>query len=130
LRIRIGIRSGFCEGMEFIAWLAQKLSLFSDHWNPRIVVELNGQLEKLVKFKGPFDFYFQEQEDELFYMAKGSFDMEFRYCTIPIQEGEFLIVPCGVEHRSYAKEEVKIMLFEPANPEHRKYIKTKFRKER
>jgi mannose-6-phosphate isomerase-like protein (cupin superfamily) len=95
--------------------LAEKFSLFSDHWNPRIVGELNGQLVKLVKFKGPFDFHFHEQEDELFYVVKGSFDMEFRDRTITVNEGEFLIVPRGVEHRPHAKEEVEVVLFEPAS---------------
>ena len=101
--------------------LAEKFSLFTDHWNPKIVGELNGQqacqpwLVKLVKFKGPFDFHFHEYEDELFYVVKGSFDMEFRGRTITINKGEFLIVPRGIEHRPNAKEEVEVMLFEPAS---------------
>ncbi len=93
----------------------EKLSFFNDYWNPRIAGELNGQQVKLVKFKGPFTWHHHDQEDELFYVVKGSFDMEFRDKTIPVNEGEFIIVPKGVEHRPNAKEEVHIMLFEPAS---------------
>jgi mannose-6-phosphate isomerase-like protein (cupin superfamily) len=94
--------------------LTEKLSLFSDHYSPKIVGELNGQHVKLVKFKGPFVWHHHDHEDELFYVVKGSFDMEFRDKTITINEGEFIIVPRGVEHRPNAKEEVQVMLFEPA----------------
>lgn len=94
--------------------LAEKFSLFSEYWNPKIVGELNGQQVKLVKFKGPFIWHHHENEDELFYVVKGSFDMEFRDKTITIGEGEFIIVPKGIEHRPHAKEEVHVMLFEPA----------------
>ena len=95
--------------------LAEKFSLFTEHWSPKIVGELNGQHVMLVKFKGPFNFHFHEQEDELFYVVKGSFDMEFRDKTVTLNEGEFLIVPRGVEHRPNAKDEVEVMLFEPAS---------------
>ena len=95
--------------------LADKLSLINDYWNPRIAGELNGQQVKLVKFKGPFEWHHHENEDELFYVVKGSFDMEFKDKTITISEGEFLIVPRMTEHRPNAKEEVEVMLFEPAS---------------
>ncbi|MCC9138178.1 cupin domain-containing protein [Pontibacter silvestris] len=94
--------------------IAEKLSLFQDHWNPRIVGELNGQHVKLAKFSGPFDWHYHEQEDELFLVVKGSFDMEFRDKIITVNPGEFLIVPRGVEHRPIANEEAEILLFEPA----------------
>ncbi len=94
--------------------LSEKFKLFSDHWNPRIAGELNGQQVKLVKFQGPFVWHHHEHEDELFYVVKGNFDMEFRDKTINIAEGEFIIVPHGVEHRPNAAEEVCVMLFEPA----------------
>ena len=94
--------------------LAQKLSLFKEQWKPKIVGELNGQLIKLVKFKGPFIWHHHDNEDEMFYVVKGNFDMEFRDKTVTINEGEFIIVPKGVEHRPNAKEEAEIMLFEPA----------------
>lgn len=95
--------------------LSEKFSLFSEHWSPRIVGSLNGQEVKLVKFKGPFVWHHHDQEDELFYVVKGSFDMEFRDKTVRLSEGEFLIVPRGVEHRPNAAEEVQVLLFEPAN---------------
>lgn len=94
--------------------LAEKFSLFSEYWNPKIAGELNGQQVKLVKFKGPFVWHHHEYEDELFFVVKGNFEMEFRDKTVTINEGEFIIVPRGVEHRPNAKEEVKVMLFEPA----------------
>lgn len=93
--------------------LAEKLSLFKEQWKPKIVGELNGQLIKLVKFKGPFVWHHHDNEDELFYVVKGNFDMEFRDKTVTINEGEFIIVPKGVEHRPVAREEAEIMLFEP-----------------
>jgi mannose-6-phosphate isomerase-like protein (cupin superfamily) len=94
--------------------LAEKLSTFNDYFNPRIAGELNGQQVKLVKFKGEFVWHHHDQEDELFYVVKGSFDMHMRDKIITVNEGEFLIMPRGVEHRPVAHEEVEIMLFEPA----------------
>ena len=95
--------------------LAEKLALFSDLWSPRIVGELNGQHVKLVKFKGPFVWHKHDDEDELFLAVKGSFRIEFRDRTVEVGEGEFLIVPRGVEHRPVADEEVHVLLFEPAS---------------
>ena len=94
--------------------LSEKLSLFNEQWKPKIVGELNGQMVKLVKFKGPFVWHHHDNEDEMFYVVKGSFDMEFRDKTVKIAQGEFIIVPKGVEHRPNAKEEAEVMLFEPA----------------
>ncbi len=94
--------------------LAQKLTLFSDHWSPKIVGELNRQHVKLAKLKGEFVWHKHDNEDELFFVIKGSFKMEYRDKTIFVNENEFLIVPKGVEHRPVADEEVSIMLFEPA----------------
>ncbi len=94
--------------------LAEKLSVFKDYFNPRIVGELNGQHVKLVKFQGEFIWHHHDNEDELFYVVKGSFDMHFRDKTITVNAGEFLIVPRGVEHKPVAEQEVSIMLFEPA----------------
>jgi mannose-6-phosphate isomerase-like protein (cupin superfamily) len=95
--------------------LVQKLSTFSDYFNPRIAGELNGQQVKLVKFKGEFIWHHHDNEDELFYVVKGSFDMHFRDKIITINAGEFIIVPHGKEHKPVANEEVEIMLFEPAS---------------
>lgn len=92
----------------------EKFAQVTDHWNPRIVGELNNQHVKLVKFQGPFTWHHHEQEDELFYVIKGSFIMELRDKNIELTAGDFLVVPKGVEHRPNAAEEVWVMLFEPA----------------
>lgn len=99
--------------------LSEKLSLINDHWNPRIVGELNGQYVKLVKFAGPFTWHHHDKEDEMFLVVKGRFCMEFREdgreAKLWLEEGEFLIVPRGVEHRPVAEEEAHVLLFEPAS---------------
>jgi len=95
--------------------IAEKLALINDHWNPKVAGELNGQHVKLVKFKGEFVWHKHDNEDELFYVLKGKFDMHFRDEKITINENEFLIVPKGVEHKPCADEEVSVMLFEPAS---------------
>jgi mannose-6-phosphate isomerase-like protein (cupin superfamily) len=95
--------------------LREKLSLLTEHWSPRIAGELNGQQVKLVKFQGPFTWHHHENEDELFLVVQGRFRMELRDRTVELEEGEFLIVPRGVEHRPVADEEVHILLFEPAS---------------
>ena len=94
--------------------LSDKLSRFSDHWNPRIVGELNGQHVKLVKFQGEFVWHHHQHEDELFLVIEGRFRMDFRDREVWLEQGEFLIVPRGVEHRPVADEEVAVLLFEPA----------------
>ncbi|HYX22602.1 MAG TPA: cupin domain-containing protein [Thermoanaerobaculia bacterium] len=95
--------------------LQQKLATFTDYFNPRIVAELNGQQVKLVKTKGAFVWHHHEHEDELFLVIKGRFRMELRDRDVWVEEGEFLVVPRGVEHRPVAEEEVHILLFEPAS---------------
>ena len=102
--------------------VAEKLFTFNDYFNPRIAGELNGQQVKLVKFQGEFVWHHHDNEDELFYVIKGSFDMHLRSertsledKVITVNAGEFLIMPRGVEHKPVAKEEVEIMLFEPAS---------------
>lgn len=93
----------------------EKLSLFSEHWSPKIVGELNGQHVKLVKVKGEFVWHKHDHEDEMFFVIKGSFRMEYRDKFVEVNENEFIIIPRGVEHRPVAGEEVSIMLFEPAS---------------
>ena len=95
--------------------LNQKLQLFQEHWKPKIVGELNGQMVKLVKFQGPFLWHHHENEDEMFLVIKGGFRMEFRDRQMWLEEGEFLIVPRGVEHCPVADEEAHVLLFEPAS---------------
>ncbi|MEZ5162965.1 MAG: cupin domain-containing protein [Fimbriimonadaceae bacterium] len=93
--------------------LKEKFGLFSDYWSPKIVGELNGQAVKLAKFQGAFDWHSHAEEDEMFLVHRGEFRMEFRDRTMTLREGEFLIVPRGVEHRPVAEEEVEVILFEP-----------------
>jgi len=94
--------------------LQQKLFQFGDHWSPKIVGELNGQYVKLVRFLGEFVWHHHEHEDEMFLVVRGRFRMEYRDRHIWLEEGEFLIVPRGVEHRPVAEEEAHVLLFEPA----------------
>jgi mannose-6-phosphate isomerase-like protein (cupin superfamily) len=95
--------------------IAEKLSKFTDHWNPRIIGELNGQQIKAAKLKGEFFFHQHENEDEMFLIIKGTLKMEFRDRTEIIKPGEFIIVPHGVDHKPVADEEVELLLFEPAS---------------
>ena len=95
--------------------LAEKLAGFTEHWQPRIVGELNDQYVKLVKFLGEFVWHHHENEDEMFLVVEGSFRMELRDQVIELKAGEFLIVPRGVEHRPVAEKEVQVLLFEPAS---------------
>lgn len=94
--------------------ISQKLAQFNDHWNPRIIGELNKQHVKLAKIKGEFIWHKHDDEDEMFLVLKGTLKIEFRDRTETIQENEIIIVPKGVEHKPIAEEEVSIMLFEPA----------------
>ena len=95
--------------------LAEKLALFSDHWNPRVVGELNGQQVKLAKLKGEFVWHHHDHEDELFLVLSGTLLMRLRDRDVAINAGEFFIVPRGVEHLPVAEEEVHVLLFEPAS---------------
>ena len=95
--------------------LAQKLSLFSEQWSPKVVGELNGQHVKLVKLLGKFVWHHHDEEDELFLVVEGWFRMEFRDREVWVQKGEFIVVPRGVEHRPVAEEEASVLLFEPAS---------------
>ena len=98
--------------------IQEKFKLFSDLWSPKKVGELNGQQILLAKLKGEFVFHKHEFEDELFMVIKGVLEIELRDKTITLKEGEFYIVPKGVEHKPIAKEEVHILLFEPLSIKH------------
>ena len=99
--------------------ITEKLSLFSDYYNPRIIGELNGQHVKLVKFQGPFSWHHHEHEDEMFLVVKGRFRMDFQEDgqerAVWLEEGEMIIVPRGVQHRPVAEAEVHVLLFEPVS---------------
>jgi mannose-6-phosphate isomerase-like protein (cupin superfamily) len=94
--------------------LREKFATISKHWDPRIVAELNGQHVKLVKFLGEFVWHHHEHEDELFFVHRGRFRMEFRDRVVELDAGDMIVVPRGVEHRPVADEEVEVVLFEPA----------------
>jgi len=108
----------------------EAFSKVEGYWNPTVAGALNGQEVKLVKFKGPFTWHHHENEDELFYVVKGSFVMEMRDKNITLNEGDFLVVPRGVEHRPNANEEVWVMLFEPASTLNTGNIENEFTKHR
>ena len=95
--------------------LAEKLSLFDEQWSPKVVGELNGQHEKLVKLFREFVWHHHDGEDELFLVVRGRFRMEYRDREEWIEEGEFVVVPRGVEHRPVAEDEAHVLLFEPAS---------------
>ena len=93
--------------------LAEKFSLFTNHWEPKILGELNGQYVKIAKLKGEFVWHQHENEDELFSVIKGSLTIKLRDKDIILEEGEFIIIPKGVEHMPVAEEEVHVLMFEP-----------------
>lgn len=94
--------------------ISKKLSSFTEHWNPKIIAELNGQHVKLAKLKGEFVWHSHALEDEMFFVIDGQLLLHFRDKTITLNAGECCIVPAGIEHKPEAIEEVSIMLFEPA----------------
>ena len=93
--------------------LKEKFNQFSDRWSPKIIGELNDFYVKAVKLKGEFVWHHHDLEDEMFLVTKGTLRMKFRDREAVIREGEFIIVPHGVEHLPVADEEVYLVLFEP-----------------
>lgn len=131
--------------------LGEKLSLIKEHWKPKIIGELNSQYVKLVKFAGPFTWHHHAEEDEMFLVVKGRFRMEFRddhqsaandimrpdgeqdtsvVREIWLEEGEFIIVPRGIEHRPVADDEAHVLLFEPASTLNTGNVENEFTVER
>ena len=95
--------------------LSEKLNQVDEYWIPKIVGELNNQFVKIAKFKGEFVMHSHEQEDELFYVVDGKLFIELQDKTLELEKGEFVVIPKGVEHKPYTKEEVSVMLFEPTS---------------
>ena len=93
--------------------LKEKFTLFDEHWSPRIAGELNGQLVKLVKLKGEFVWHHHETEDELFMVIQGRMRIRLKDRDVALKEGQFFIIPRGVEHMPVADEECHVLLFEP-----------------
>ena len=98
--------------------IKEKFSLFNERWSPKIIGQLNGQDVKIAKLQGEFVWHDHKDEDELFYIIKGTLQIEFRDKTSTLNEGEILVIPKGVEHKPIAKEEVWVLLFEPSNIKH------------
>ena len=103
--------------------IEQKFNLFQDHWSPKKIGELNGQQILLAKIKGEFVWHSHDNEDELFLVKKGVLEMHLRNEIVTINEGEFYIVPKGIEHKPVAKKEVHILLFEPLSTKHTGEVK-------
>lgn len=95
--------------------IAAKLAQFSGYFDPKIVGELNGQHVKLVKFRGEFVWHHHDNEDELFLVIEGRLRMDLRDRSVPVEKGEFVVIPRGTEHRPVAEHEVHVLLFEPAS---------------
>lgn len=93
--------------------LAEKFALIEDYWSPRIAGELNDSYVKLAKLKGEFVWHHHEQEDELFLVVRGTLCIQLRDRDLWLREGEFAVIPRGVEHRPVASEEVHVLLLEP-----------------
>jgi len=93
--------------------LFDKFSTFTDYWSPKILGELNDSYVKAVKIKGEFVWHHHDNEDELFLVTKGLLRMKFRDREVLVREGEFVIVPHGIEHLPVADEETHIILLEP-----------------
>lgn len=94
----------------------EKFGLFTEHWQPKVIADLNGQQVKLVKISGGFEWHAHEHEDELFMVIKGVLQLKFRDGERVVNEGELIVVPRGVEHLPTAQtEETWIMMFEPAS---------------
>ena len=93
--------------------LAQKLTLFQEYWSPKVVGELNDNYLKVVKVKGEFVWHKHDEDDELFLVLKGRLVIQLRDQDITLNEGDFLVVPKGVEHRPVAEDEAHILLIEP-----------------
>lgn len=95
--------------------LADRLAGIMEHWAPEVVAELNGQQVKVVKFLGEFKRHTHSNEDELFLVIRGAIRLEMPDGTVELSEGEFFVVPRGVEHRPVAEEEADVLLFEPSS---------------
>lgn len=93
--------------------LKEKLSLFDEHWAPRVIAEMNDYQFKVVKFEGDFIWHDHPETDETFLVLEGTLRIDFRDGAVHVSEGEMFVVPKGVEHKPYAAEEVKVMLIEP-----------------
>ena len=93
--------------------LTEKFNLINEYWSPRLLGELNNQAVKIAKLKGEFIWHHHENEDEMFFVIKGSMTIKLKDKDIILNKNEFFIIPKGVEHKPVAKDEVLVMMFEP-----------------
>lgn len=91
----------------------EKLSLFNEHWSPKIIGEINESYIKVAKIKGEFLWHTHQNEDEMFFVIKGTLTIKLRTKDITLNEGELFIIPKGTEHMPVAVDEVQVMLIEP-----------------
>ena len=98
--------------------LVEKLTRFDDRWNPRIIADLNDSDVKLVKVQGEFVWHHHADEDELFFLLRGTLTIELRDGAVTLGPGEMVVIPKGLEHRPVAAEEVHLMLIEPKSTRH------------
>jgi mannose-6-phosphate isomerase-like protein (cupin superfamily) len=95
--------------------IEHKFSLFKEYWSPKILAELNGQVVKIAKIKGEFIWHKHDEEDEFFLVTRGSMVIKLRDRDIHLKQGEFAVIPRGIEHKPVAEEEAHILMFEPAS---------------
>ncbi|MAJ50656.1 MAG: mannose-6-phosphate isomerase [Flammeovirgaceae bacterium] len=93
--------------------IEEKFDHFTSYWTPHVIAELNGQAVKIAKIKGNFIWHKHNDEDEMFWVIKGSMKMELRNQTMILNEGDFTVIPKGVEHKPSAENETHILMFEP-----------------
>jgi len=94
--------------------LNEKFSLFTEHWRPKVIAELNGQEVKLVRLLGEFVWHHHDAQDEMFLVWRGRFRVDFADRSVELRPGECIVIPRGVEHRTAAEEETEVVIFEPA----------------
>ncbi len=94
--------------------IQEKLSEFDDHWNPRILAQLNGQDVRVAKVEGTFDWHHHDHEDEMFLVIDGVLELRFKDRVEILKAGEMMVVPRGIEHQPHADDECAILLFEPS----------------
>jgi len=93
--------------------LKSKFDLINNFWSPKIVAELNGQHVKIAKFKGEFVMHNHQDEDEFFFVINGTLFIELKNKVLELKSGEFVVIPSGIDHKPYSKDEVSVLLFEP-----------------
>ena len=106
--------------------LKDRFAELKEYWSPKIIGEINDQYMKIAKLKGEFVWHDHKEEDELFYIVKGALDIHLRNEIIHLEEGDFYIVPKGIEHKPHAQEECWVMLIEKKTTKHTGEVETEF----